>query len=678
METVTLKLPPDKIFEINYPLREWEVSNEVFDFIKGNKLEPKISYLLKQFLETYNFTTDYCCVKMHKNYSWASGSDRRKLMVMRDIIEGMFRISPVEVETSKDKATWNPVYDQWIFSEDLEKISYQVNGKKYKTPLFWVYTPNFRQAFFGKTKDNVGFDLQPWQEDFRLQRWRITLVIGARDSWKSLVSTDLVAEYLFRELISYKEQSKRFEIHYYGLTKDNNTTVAQYIKAMAMSLIDYKGVVTWSKSRQELVMKDWKQERVVRFMSWVAEEAGRWQKPVKVVIDEWGFYKNDRIWRIALGHTNIPVTVISTVDSETPRQWFIENWLEYSKLMRDYKPVEELIHETWVKFWFNKIGSRDDVLRMIDDGVFDAARSYFYKHRPFVALKYTIEDIDNAVMSEDVKEWRIVAASMISEEYMLAEYFGELYDWGWVLSYDWLVDSEHPEQYERVVFAYDEAEDYDNPAISLVWLLDNKAYVIYSEYLEFSDIFERYAYMKGKLRDAANYVWWAFGNVHFVADVTRANSIYREVREHVWDIDCPVKYTGGTDVNKSRPFHKVGKKYLVDVTKNYFLDVGAISFHTSLDWEKGLLSEMDTFVKFKNGSFWASSKKYKDDKVNSLLIALYYIYVTWTKETMNKHHGYRTGSMTYDPMAVYNNSQIKTAEQRNNEAFVRYKRLNGW
>ena len=60
----------------------------------------------------------------------------------------MFRITPVDVETSKDKATGNPVYDKWMFSEDLPQITYQVNGKKYKTPLFGVYTPNFRQAFF--------------------------------------------------------------------------------------------------------------------------------------------------------------------------------------------------------------------------------------------------------------------------------------------------------------------------------------------------------------------------------------------------------------------------------------------------------------------------------------------------------------------------------------------------
>ena len=413
-------------------------------------------------------------------------------------------------------------------------------------------------------------------------------------------------------------------------------------------------------------------------MSGAAEEAGRWQKPVKVVIDEGWFYKDDKVWRIALGHTNIPVTVISTVDSDTPRQWFFNNWIEYSKLMREYVPVEELIHDTRTRFWFDKIKDREDVRRMIDDWVFDAARSYFYKHRPFVALKYTIEDIDNAVMDEDVKKQRIVAASMISEEYMLAEYYGELYDWWGIFSYDWLVDAEHPEQYEEIVLAYDEAEDYDKPALTWLWLLWSKTYVIKSEYLKFNDIFERYAYMKNQLNYARDYVWGSSGRVHFVADVTRANSILRELQDNVGAVDCPIKYTWWSDVKKVRPYHRVGKSYLVDVTKKYFIDLWEISFHTSLDWEEWLLAEMDTFVKFKNGSYGASSKKYNDDKVNSVMIWLYYIYTNWTKKGMATRQWHVSGRDRVDPQTYYNNQNYRSAQDAQREALMRMRTVRGW
>lgn len=663
VDTVIIR-PPKKKVKIKFPKKRGETDPGIFDWIKDTRLEPRMNYLLNKFLDSFDLTVEGTFQARVANRKIDS-VDKRKLMVMRDMIEGMFRISPVQVQTWVDDQK-RPVYEDWDFSEDLMSVNYHVGTKSHKTNMIGVYTPNFRDTFFKETKEHYGFALQDWQQDFRLNRWRITLVIGSRDIGKSLCSTDFTAEYLFRELISPKERAKDFEIHYYGLTKDNNNTVAKYIQRMAMSLIDHK-VITWSKTKQTLTLKDWESERVVIFMSGAAEEAGRWQKPNMVVIDEWGFYKDDKVWKITLWHTNIPVIVISTVDSTTPRQWFWDSWQEYYKFMRQYEPIDQLIHRIWKKYGFDKVKTRADMQKMIDKGICDKARTELYQARPFVALKYTIDDANPEVLPPEVKENKIRTAMMQSEEYMLAEYYGELYDMTTVFNYDGLIDVEIPDRFDDVLIGYDEAEDYDWAALVTIGIASHKAYVIKSEVLKFTDIFERYSYIKWQLAAAITLTGHA-RNVHFIADCTRANSIYREIEKEVWEIDCPVKYTKGTDAHqRERPFHRVGKAYMVNITKDYFINTNNIVFSQALEWEKGLFEEMSNFVRIKGNVYWAKSKKYKDDQVNAMMICLYYAHEKWFKDNLSTIRNFY-GRNLDDIQAEYNNQQYKAKQEKIEDA----------
>jgi hypothetical protein len=104
------------------------------------------------------------------------------------------------------------------------------------------------------------------------------------------------------------------------------------------------------------------------------------------------------------------------------------------------------------------------------------------------------------------------------------------------------------------------------------------------------------------------------------------------MEDKIGKIDVPVYYTKSmqSDVKIERPKHKVGKKYLVTMTKDEFFLRGNILFHSNLWNDDGtLIDELRFFKRRSNGRFEATSGK--DDKVNALMLALYVAYTTWVK-----------------------------------------------
>jgi len=46
---------------------------------------------------------------------------------MKDILMGMFRVTPVKIKSSFDKIANKQTYSDWEFSQDADKVTYQVD-----------------------------------------------------------------------------------------------------------------------------------------------------------------------------------------------------------------------------------------------------------------------------------------------------------------------------------------------------------------------------------------------------------------------------------------------------------------------------------------------------------------------------------------------------------------------
>lgn len=615
-----IKRPPNKLIKIAFPVATEWVPDKWFDeWVATTRMSLRLQAVLVQFLQLYFYNWSHFVKK--ETEKQIKKADFGVLMNMKDILMGMFRITPVKIRSSFDKIANKQTYSDWEFSQDVENVVYEVASKKYKTNMYGIYTPQLKRAMLGEKYD--GSPMQKWQNDAWFKMWRINFIIWSRELGKSFLMTAFSGNFLMKELASDLEVERPFMIHYFGLSKEANTTVAMYIKKMMMNLIEDEKVIKWYKSEQKLVFFDGKKERMIMFKSQHDEDVGKGHRPHLVIIDE-ASRMDEEIYKTAINTMNAQIICISTINYDSKKNWFWEKYQQALIRQRDYRPIDEVIHELWVRYWLDKVRSRESLLALMKEDIFGKIKDEYFLERPMIWLKYTIDDDQNK--SEAQKQMLIENALQIGEDYCLAEFFWEIQDNQVIFNYEWLVEAIIPERFDYGVVSFDEAESFDNAALVCIGVLNKMAYVIKSEILS-KDMTDRYWQIN---KTVTVMKWRCNWDVIFAADITRWDAYYREMTEKIGFIDCPVYYTKGTDANYKVPYWYVGKKYLVDLARNDFFYKANIRIANELSNEWGLIDEM---AEFKQNEKWRfEARKGKDDQVNAMMVGLFAAYINFLKE----------------------------------------------
>lgn len=634
MREVSVKLYGSKSMKVKIPVvADWEESHNIANYVDANKINTINAQLIAQILN------EFCCTEEWTFYHRAIKRESRVdwvLMHMRDIIEWIFRVSPLKVVTWEDKNTKEKEY--------LEIPIWQTVKTKYKASdtsewvsvlLQWIYASSIRKMMF----PDSDFDwntLQSWQRDALYKRWQYTFMIASRESGKSILSAGFVATFILKELCMPKQELLRWvQILYYWQSNDSNKRYYKYVKWLLKKLFKDSKYVRFSDTNMVISIDDWDVSREIQFISQLSEAKGRWERPSLVIIDE-AARVDEEVWKIALGTTWIPIICVSTVNYETRKNWFYDEFVRAEKQQRSYEPIDDLIVRIFFKYnlWW-------DVQENIDKDNYAKARDEFYTARERVALRYSIDDIEPSLISEWQKALKIDNASQQWEKFVMAEYYGYYVDDVEVFSYDWLIAKDTPRMFDFITIWFDPAQDFDFPWCTVVWVKDNLCYILESKRLS-SDPIVQLRELK-EMRDKYKwYVSWDRKYVNVWADVTRWDAELQVIEDKWVFVDYPIRFTPSKWISYSWRIHKPWKLYIIeDVIRKEFFQKDNIRF---TEWCNQLLEELSCFKRVPTPSWWYTYKwvKSKDDLVFSMMIALYVAYVESLRDVYNKEYEEKT------------------------------------
>lgn len=628
--TYKMKLYGNKYIDVILPIADW--AEWYSEWLEEYARESNISLMSKQLIS--QLLDEYYCNDEGKFFP---RENKRKweiswvLMQMRDVIEGMFRIEPIKILTWVDKLTKKGEYIDMPFGQDVFDVKYSVGGKNYVTNIFWLYSSSLRKLMFPDSNFG-GNTLQPWQIDGLYNRGQYTFLIGPREWGKSLLSATITAQWILKEISNPSQENLRgIQILYYGQSNDSNVRYYNYVKSLLKKMFSDSKMMKANDSWQIITIADGSITREIRFISHLSEAKGRWERPSLVILDE-ASRLDDEVWEIALGTTWIPIIAISTVNYETKRNWFYDEFIKAEKAQRYYEPIDELIHRIWIKYWFDMCYSRDHIKEMINNGDFVKARNEFYESRQRVALRYTIDDIDPSLMSENQKRIKLDHAASRGEKFVMAEYYWFYVDEQDLFSTDWLIVNSIPTKFDKIAIWYDPAQDFDNAWLCAVGIKDRIAYVIESIKLS-KDVAvqtRQIKDMRNKLKNMLMRVEW---NIPLWVDITRWSWDLVVLEDRSLFVDYPIKFTKGKNISYKWREHLVWKEYLVkDVVRDQFFWKNNVRFPTTMVWEEWWLLEEISNYKEKNiGTNKFSAWKWKDDQVTAMMIALYVCWDMWLR-----------------------------------------------
>lgn len=368
-------------------------------------------------------------------------------------------------------------------------------------------------------------------------------------------------------------------------------------------------------------------KRELNFISQLAEAKGRWWRPALNIVDEASRILPE-IYEIVIGTAWVPAVYISTVNSTTRKNWFWDKFCAAERDQRSYEPLPELIHRLWIKYGMDKVTCDEDVRWHIDNNTFQKMREEFYLARPNVALRYTIDDVDETILSPGAKDAKIKAALTQWEKFLMAEYYGYYIDEEDVFNPDWLIVADIPKMFEHITIGYDPAQDFDNPAICAVGMLNDIVYTIDSRVLSPDT-----AIQTREIRDFRKEMQSRSQNGNYVylwADVTRWKWELALLEDRdIW-VDYPIKYTKGVWVNFKWREHLIWKEFIVKLAREQYFWKNAVRIWDKLSNENGLIDELVDFKHKANGKWEAATGK--DDQVNAFMMALYMMYDIYMKD----------------------------------------------
>ena len=626
MTSIEFDRPPKKKINILMPI--WNITEEPVEedkqfsvWVSQVKIEPRMGYVIDQILDEYYFGADWLFYPRTRKHDWVLwDADYDVVFNMREVIEWMIRLKPLQVRTTVETDTQKIKFADWDIGVDVHNVPFNYNGQTYETSLLGLYWGRFRQALFPNS-DFSWYPLMPWQREVMLWWGYVTIIKAARGNGKSKLLTHLAETYLFKDLNFPNEYDRPFTIVYGGISKSANMQVVDYILTMAKQITTNKHILKFNKEDMVLTLYDGHNERKIKFVSqWQEGQGMRWLRPHLVILDE-ASRLSKSMYDTAAWFGWAPIICISTPNQDDERNWFEDKYKEGIAKQRLYEPIEDTIKRLWIKYGMHKIKTKDQMLDFIYSNKLKQIREELRLARPIVSYKY---DIYAAVYKTATEIELDIAAFDWDEEACLAELFCELGSGSALFNAEWLIESSFPSFYDFIAMWYDHAEDFDNPAVVMTGYIDGKAYVYHSENLPKDDYKKRYDILNDLYNDALNkshdvIVGWDFSNGW--------QTLLREFDTLFLTPKYPIKFTSAKhdEVRKDRPFVYMGKKFIEKITKEEFFMKWDILFHEDTDTETGLIWELSSF---KSKWEWAAKWKNKrpDDQVNALMISLFIIY----------------------------------------------------
>ena len=632
MVLVNIKRPPDLEIPVQLPLGtdkllKQDIDTKFLSFITKGAVSTRMEFILSRFMDEYHLDKDWVFHRREQEDVSALESTRNvlALCMMKDIILGIFRVTPLRIPAWKNKKDFGKTeYIEWDIGEDFG-IEYEVQGQKFKTNLFGVYKPKLFEAMLADTGRTFnGFCLQHWQMMVWLLSWWVTYVIWPRWWGKSLYINWDSAGYLLKEITDSNEKIQEFSVLYMGLSQKQNAPYMVYSQQMLNNLLDLPSFCNKLPDSTGLYILDWDKQRKLEYVTTNQNDPTRSRRTRKFVWDEADYLDWDYVGT-AMATADSLVTLISTIGPDTQAWNFYKGWLNAYKTQRDYEPIDVLIHDIWTKYGMHLCTSRKDYLKKIKNWDFEKMRAEFIQRRPEVALHFTMDDVEFLTQEQkDAQVIRVLNARWY--DYMLAEYYGEYSTDQTVFNIEGR-QLACPSSCDYWVVGYDEADTFDNPWLCILWCKDGK-YYIKETYNLAKESNERFAKMKSVIQDLKN----SWRPVYLVLDASRGWAAARELGMLWMPCDMLIKWTWNVTY---QPWarHNVGKSWCIEMIRSSFFDTNILYIDPACYGENGLVEELSHFKKYKSSARW--EKKMHDDQVSGMMLVLYFAWFhdqLWTKD----------------------------------------------
>ena len=632
MVFVNVKRPPDLEIPVQIPLwtdLNWkkDIDTNFLNFITKWTLSTRMEFVLSRFMDSYHLDKDWIFHRREKEDDSALKSTRNvlALCMMKDIILGIFRISPIKIPKGRNKKDLQRMeYIEWDIWEDFS-IEYEVQWEKYKTNLFGVYKPKLFEAMLTDTGRTFnGFCLQNWQMMVWLLSGWVTYVIWPRWWWKSLYINGDSAGYLLKEITDSNERIQEFSVLYMGLSQKQNAPYMVYSQQMLNNLIDLPSFCNKLPDSTGLYILDGDKQRKLEYVTTNQNDPTRSRRTRKFVWDEADYLDWDYVWT-AMATADSLVTLISTIWPDTQAWHFYQGWLNAYKNQREYEPIDVLIHDIWIKYWMHLCTSRADYAKKIKNWDFEKMRAEFIQRRPEVALHFTMDDVE--FLTEEQKQAQVIRVlNARGYDYMLAEYYWEYSTDQTVFNIDW-AQMACPMDCDYWVLWYDEADTFDNPWLCVLWCKEWKYYIKETHNLA-KESNERFAKMK-EIMQSYKSTWKP---VYLVLDASRWWAAARELWMLWMPCDMLIKWTWNVTY---QPWarHNVWKAWCIEMIRSSFFDTSIIKIDPACYGEWWLIEELTHFKKYKSSARW--EKKIHDDQVSGMMLVLYFAWFhdqLWTRD----------------------------------------------
>lgn len=570
------------------------------------------------------------------------------LFLMKSFLYGVFRISPIRELLANDTHKKTETKETYIWTNYIDddensptrKITYKRRWKEYKTPLFWAYMSKVIKEVIWPFRKKSAPEWKYLMERQRLSFflfWGINFLMHSRWWWKSIFLSILA--YIFSQ-IEQTDATKRVKpitIHYYWKTDADNAEIIEYIKTAYENW--WKRYMSYSESKKTLFFFtianiNWEEKKKilgrVTFKSSESKGKGRWGRPAVVILDEAATLEkklfNAIIWNYVRDNTII--FALSTIDINTPRNWFYEEAVQAEFRQMDYENPEDLVVRIWKKYKLDEIKSVDEFDDDLLDKINEAKKEYLLS-RPRVCLRYTIDDIDEWVMSAEEKRRKLQEVAHMGKKYIASEFFSTLIDNDVLFAAEGILTDDIPERFDMIVLSYDRWWEYDNASLVWLWVKNNRIYIFHSEILP-----RNVDSQLERIKEFRNYIMIKLEpnhieHIHLVVDCTRGqNEDIRDLWNYEIDIDYPVYISPWNTPSKNWSINRIPKKQLIMFTKDC-IDRWYLSIDYMLDVPEWLIEEMGNFWIKKTSAWWVSYEalKGKDDQVMAMTMWIYYIYV---------------------------------------------------
>lgn len=666
-EEVTIVMPAMREIKVNIPVStvDPETVEELVSFeeeiLSDIRIDPKTRIICNKILKQYM----YCSWGFFVKRPWSHHEkmhtkNMEVLQLMKDVILWNIRYEPIKLDYEVGKgAKRKRIQYEWDLAEDLKNKSYTVWWRTYKTDIYWVYTRILRKSMFSNSTKLYDFywwhEFQYFQRWYDLNYWAINYLCASRKSGKTMYGMYNTAVPMFKSKTFRAEFADKanMKTHFFTLNQWVINNYSDKLKEFFYNLLvwTYKlskeassQIVEWKKSDFTMYLHTEDEDRTFEFVS--ERSSRRWERSARITLDECNYLDNyEEVSEFATKSGAWTVNQISTISKWSKSTLFYKNWVKAMIKQRKQKPIDEVIHHVWTKYGFDKIKSREDYKKMVEDGVFDAARNEFYLLRPMFAMKVTLDDVEH--MSEEEKKVEIEKSinSVGWYDWMLAEFFCELSPDTPAINYraNVIWEDEVPKYYDKIFVWYDEADAWDEATLVAAGIINRKLYV-FDQYILPKQIWKRYVEMSKIMNRLSSF---SSMPPSMIVDIGRWPIYYRETNNSVPFVEMAIKARSWRfekiESVQWVSFYSVWTDLLVEDIMNVELIWADKIFFSSKLWNKveivepegiqqveWLLEQMDNYVHDWKSYKWKWSSK--DDLVAALLYCAYYWFTEWIKD----------------------------------------------